>query len=208
MEQTARFWDRIAERYAKKPVPDQAVYEKKLEVTRGYLRPDMDVLEIGCGTGSTAIVHAPFVRHYRATDISSKMLDIGCAGAAAAGVANVSFERASVEDLRVPDRSLDVVLGLSVLHLLENREAAIAKVYDMLKPGGVFVTSTACIGDTMAFFKFIGPIGKALGLIPTVKVFRKARLFQEFTDAGFKIDYQWQPGKGKAVFMVAKKQGE
>lgn len=46
----------------------------------------------------------------------------------------------------------------------------------MLKPGGVFVTSTVCLGDTMKFFKLIGPVGRFLGLMPLVKVFTIADL--------------------------------
>ena len=64
-----------------------------------------------------------------------------------------------------------------------------------------------CIGDTMKFFKLIGPIGKFLGLMPLVNVFTMQELVDSLTDAGFAIDYQWQPGKGKAVFIVAKKAG-
>ncbi len=97
------------------------------------------------------------------------------------------------------------MLGLSILHLLEDKEGAIAKVHRMLKPGGVFVTSTTCIGDTMKLLKVIAPVGKFLGLMPLVKVFTTEELVQSVTDAGFEIDHQWQPGKGKAVFIVAKK---
>ena len=50
-----RFSDRIAERYAKGPVADEAGDQRKLEVTREFLPPDMEVPEVGCGTGSTAI---------------------------------------------------------------------------------------------------------------------------------------------------------
>ncbi len=55
----------------------------------------------------------------------------------------------------------------------------------------------------MKFLKFIVPIGKFFGLI--VKVFTTNELKDSLTSAGFEIDYQWQPGKGKAVFIVAKK---
>ena len=51
MDKSARFWDRIAERYSKRPISDEAAYQKKLQVTREYLRPDMELLEIGCGKG-------------------------------------------------------------------------------------------------------------------------------------------------------------
>ena len=70
------FWDKIAKRYSKQPISDEAAYQKKLQVTRGYFQPGMKVLELGCGTGSTAIAHAPFVASIRAIDISSKMIAI------------------------------------------------------------------------------------------------------------------------------------
>lgn len=205
MPQPVKFWDRIAERYSRKPIADEAAYEKKLEVTREYFRPDMEVLEFGCGTGSTAILHAPYVKHIRATDISPRMIEIAQGKAKAENIDNVTFEALSLEQLNVPDQSLDAVLGMSILHLLEDKEEAIAKVHSMLKPGGVFVTSTVCLGDTMKWFKFIGPIGHALGLIPMVKVFTADELLESLTSSGFEIEHCWQPGKGKAVFIVARK---
>ncbi|MGI9382601.1 MAG: class I SAM-dependent methyltransferase [Methyloligellaceae bacterium] len=207
MSQPSKFWDRIADRYSRKPIGDEAAYEKKLQVTRDYLRPDMQVLEFGCGTGSTAITHAPLVKHIKAIDISSRMIEIAQDKAGAGNVKNVTFERAAIDEFSVPDETFDAVLGLSILHLLENKDAVISKVHKMLKPGGICGSSTACLGDTMKFFKIIGPIGKFLGLIPLVKVFTKQDLHDSLTDAGFEIDHQWQPGKGKSVFVVAKKAG-
>ncbi len=205
MKSSSRFWDRIAKRYSKRPVADEAAYQKKLEVTRSYLRPDMEVLEFGCGTGSTAISHAPYVKHIRAIDVSSKMLEIAQEKADGANIDNVTFEQSTLEEIDVPDGSLDLVLGLSILHLLENKEETVAQVHRMLKPGGVFVTSTICIADSMKLFKLIAPVGKALGLMPLVQVFTSGELVASVTGAGFEIDHQWQPTKGTAVFIVAKK---
>jgi ubiquinone/menaquinone biosynthesis C-methylase UbiE len=205
VNQSIKFWNRIAERYSKQPVADETAYQKKLQVTRKYFRPDMEVLEFGCGTGSTAITHAPYVKHIRAIDISSKMLEIARGKAAAKNIDNVTFEQSAIEEISVADQTLDAVLGLSILHLLDDKEEVIDKVHKMLKPGGIFVTSTACIGDTMKWFKIIAPIGKFFGLMPSVQVFTTKELEHSLTD--FEIDYQWQPGKGKAVFIVAKKAG-
>ena len=203
----SRFWDRIAKSYAKKPVADQESYEKKLEVTRGYLRPDMEVLEFGCGTGSTALTLAPCVKHIRATDISANMLEIARGKAEAAGIDNVTFEHITIEGLDVPDASVDAVLGFSILHLLEDKEAAIAKVYAMLKPGGVFVSSTVCIADFMSWFRYVAPVGHFLRLIPLVKSLSAGDVVKSLTNGGFRIDHEWtQPG-GKAIFIVAKKEG-
>ena len=90
---------------------------------------------------------------------------------------------------------------------MENKEEVISKVHKMLKPGGIFVTSTACLGDTMKFFKVVAPIGRFLGLMPLVKVFTTKELENSLTNAGFEIDHQWRPDKSIAVFIVAKKAG-
>ena len=205
MNQSKRFWDKVAERYSKRPVVDEAAYQKKLKLTREYFRPNMDVLEFGCGTGSTAIAHAPYVNHIHAIDISSKMIEIAQDKADAENIENVTFEQSTIEELGAAGQFLDAILGLSILHLLDNKEEVIARVHRMLKPGGIFVTSTMCLGDTMKFLKFIAPIGRFFGLMPLVKVFKAQELEDSLTDAGFEVDYQWQSDKGKAVFIVAKK---
>lgn len=205
MAQPSQFWDRHAKGYAKRPVADEAAYQKKLRVTQDYLKPDMEVLEFGCGTGTTAIIHAPYVRHIRAIDISSRMLEIARAKAESDSIENVTFEQSSIEELNADDASYDAVMGHSILHLLENKEIAIASVYRMLKPGGVFVTSTACLGGTMLALRVILPVGRFLGLLPLVKFFTAEELEADLTDAGFRIDYQWQPDTRKSVFIVAKK---
>jgi len=133
------------------------------------------------------------------------MIEIAQSKADAGNIKNVTFERSTIDDLSVPDQTLDAVLGLNILHLLDNMEGVIARVHKMLKPGGIFVTGTACLGDSLKFLKFVLPIGRVLGLIPLVKVFTTRELVASLTEAGFAIDHQWLPGKYKAVFIVAKK---
>ena len=205
MTQTSRFWDKIAEHYSKKPVADEAAYQKKLQVTREFFQPDMEVLEFGCGTGSTAIAHAPYVKHILATDISSKMIEIARAKADAGKVKNVTFKQAAIDDVAVADQTFDAVMGHSILHLVEDRDDIISSAHKMLKPGGIFVSNTACLGDRMKFFKYIGPIGKFFGLMPMVKVFSTQELIDSLTGTGFAIDHQWKPDKGVSVFIVAMK---
>jgi ubiquinone/menaquinone biosynthesis C-methylase UbiE len=202
------FWNKTADRYSRRPVSDEAAYQKKLDKTREYFQPDMEVLEIGCGTGSTAIAHAPFVghiRHIRASDLSPRMIEIARDKAKTAGIDNVTFEVSSVEGLDVPDGSIDVVMAHNILHLLEDRERAIADIHRMLKPGGVFVSSTACIGDMMLPLRLIIPVGRFLRLFPLVKIFSVAELKESVENAGFEVDYEWQPKKSAAAFIIWKK---
>jgi len=200
-------WDRMANRYEKSPVSDEAAYQKKLQVTQTYFKPDMRVLEFGCGTGSTAIVHAPYVEHITAIDFSDKMLAIARSKAKVANVENIDFINSEIEQFEAPEhvsgQGYDVIMGHSILHLLKNKRVVIEKVYNMLKPGGVFVSSTPCMGAS--FLKFILPIGHALGLLPLVRFFSVDELVQDINGAGFEIVHQWQPEGDSPVFIVAQK---
>ncbi len=201
----ARFWDKRAEKYSQRPVADQNTYQKKLEITRTYLRPDSEVLEMGCGTGSTALAHAPYVRHILATEISPGMINIAKGKAEAGQVENITFETRAVDDHDIPESRYDVIMAHNLLHLLKDPEAAIIAACQGLKPGGAFVTSTACIGDMSWYFRIIAPVGHFLKLIPLVKVFTQAKLKQSHIEAGFEIEQEWLPKKNAAVFIVAMK---
>ena len=205
MDRETAFWNKLADKYSRRPIGDEAAYQKKLEVTRKYLQSDSEVLEIGCGTGSTAIAHAPFVGHIHATDLSTRMVEIAKDKAKAAGIDNVTFEALSVDALDAPDASIDVVMAHNILHLLEDKERAIADIHNVLKPGGVFVTSTACIGDMMLPLRLIIPVGRFLRLFPLVKVFSVAELKGSLENAGFEIDYEWQAKKSSAAFIICRK---
>lgn len=205
MEVSPRFWDKVADKYSRRPIADEASYQKKLEKSQRYFRPDMKLLEFGCGTGSTAIVHAPHVKHIRAIDISPKMIEIAKKKAQAARVKNVDFEVQTIEDLAAPDGSFDGVLGLSILHLVKDKDAVLKKVFRLLKPGGVFISSTVCMSDLAMLIGYVIPVMQFFGLAPFVALFNREELLESIEAAGLIIDYDWHPGKKKAVFIVAKK---
>ena len=110
MSQTAKFWDKSADRYSKAPVRDEEAYKKKLEITRSYFNPETKVFELACGTGSTAIAHSPFVKHILAIDISSRMLEIAREKADAANIDNVSFKQSTIEELEEFSDAFDGLL--------------------------------------------------------------------------------------------------
>lgn len=201
----AEFWNKVADRYAQKPIADEASYRNKLWLTQTHFTPDMKVMEFGCGTGSTALEHAPFVDHILATDISVRMIEIARAKRRASGIRNVCFEQIAIEDFEAPDESFDAVLGLSILHLVKDRDEIIEKVRRMLKPGGLFVTSTVCLGDAMAWFKLVAPVGRTVGLMPYVAVFKTAELEESIEAHGFEIDHRWKPDKGASHFLIARR---
>ena len=202
---SAEFWDRVAPGYSKQPIADTESYARKLAATQALMRPDMQVLEFGCGTGSTALEHASHVAHIVATDVSEAMVGFGRDKAEQAGIDNVSFKQAGVEDFEAPDGSYDMVLALNLLHLLPERAAALAKIHRLLKPGGIFVSSTVCLADRMWFLRPVIPVMQWIGKAPYVTFLRADQVLREMTAAGFAEREHWTHGRANSLFLVASK---
>lgn len=192
MQHAATFWDRTAEKYAKSPIADPKAYNDTLARTRSYLATGDRVLEIGCGTGSTALLLAENVSEIVATDISPKMIEIAGRKAQAQGIANARFEVADVEDATRGSGPYDAVLAFNLVHLLEDAPAAIASVHAALKPGGLFISKTVCqpgAGAPLKFrlIKFILPLMQWLGKAPYVNFMAADALDALITSRGFTI---------------------
>ncbi len=202
----ATFWNMIAKKYARDPVADQPSYEKKLAMTQAHLTPEMRLLEVGCGTGTTALYHAPKVAHIDATDFSSAMIAIARGKAKDQGITNVDFRITSLGDL--PEAgSYDMALALSFLHLIDDPEAGLQKLSAQVKPGGYVVSSTVCMGDMAGLLPKIVPwIGKT-GLLPKVVPITRDRLLAAHRSAGLEVVEEFRPRPDASVFLITQKPG-
>ncbi|WP_421791683.1 class I SAM-dependent methyltransferase [Hyphobacterium sp.] len=205
MSNSAGFWDRIADKYAARPVDNEEAYQRKLEMTRALFNPEMDIVEFGCGTGTTALYHAPHVNQVLASDISERMIEIAWSKAQAQGIENVMFEVDDIDSHKPQKNRFGVVMMHSLLHLLKDRRAAIRKAYEMTAPGGYYVTSTVCISGIKRALAVMIFAMRLFGKAPMVKFFSSKVLVEDMKAAGFAIDTVWQPEGGLAVFIIAKK---
>ncbi len=204
MKDSKKFWDKCSEKYIKSPIKDEAAYKQKLAITQEFLRSDWKVLEFGCGSGATAILHAPYVEHIVATDISDKMVEAAQKKAVEAEVENIVFQQGTLDSFKFQDESFDAVLGLNVLHLLEDVDAAIVKVHRLLKNDGVFVSSTSLIAEINLAFRWLISGMQFFGLAPYVSRFTKGQLISKLLKSGFTIEREWQVSH-ESVFIVARK---
>lgn len=200
------FWNRIAPSYAKKPVPDEAAYRATLDRVRSYLSPTSRVLEVGCGTGTTALHLAPHLGQILATDSSPPMIAIAADKARATNAHNVEFRVGTLDDPALSLGGYDVVAAFNLLHLLVDIPSAIERVRALLAPGGLFISKTPCVGDNSALLPVAIAVARFFGKAPFVNCVTKASLEQTIAGAGFSIvERGLYPAKSHSLFIVARK---
>jgi len=206
MRDSAEFWDKLADKYSKKPVKDMESYNKTLDFTRKHLSASDNVLEVGCGTGTTALLLAPSVKQIAASDISSRMIEIAREKAVTQGVENVRFDRATLfaEDLK--KGSFDVVMAFNFLLLLEDIPGAVHRVHELLKPGGLFISKTACLAEQSRLWSLLLAVMKPLGFAPFVRCLKVAELEDIITSTDLEIvETGFYPPSPPSRFIVARK---
>lgn len=208
MYSSAKFWDKVADKYAAAPIRNEAAYNATLDRVRALLNASDTVLELGCGTGTTAIALAPSVSHITATDVSDAMLAKGRDKARDRGVTNVDFVQTDTAD--APQGPFDAVLAFNLLHLIEDMDGALADIAKRIKPGGVFVSKTFCVPERrnmIWWFVQLGlPVMQAIGKAPYFAKLSTADLDSAITKAGFTIvDTQMAPGKDPRRTVFARR---
>lgn len=200
------FWNDLAEKYARMPVKDPDAFDRKIAITRSRMSPQDVVVDVGCGTGSLALHLAPHAAHIHGLDLSSEMIRIARDKARTQKVDNVTFHVGPFDDsfTTLAPGSLDGICAYSLLHLVEDRAAVLDRIYRMLKPGGFFISSTLCLGESWVPYRPLLRVMRWLGKAPMVKVLSRQALEDEVRRAGF-VDVS-QPDVGAmsvVAFMVA-----
>jgi SAM-dependent methyltransferase len=108
------------------------------------LRAGEVVLDIGCGTGIDVLLAAPVVAdagRVIGLDLSGDLIGKASQHAAASGLTNVDFLVAPMEDIPLPDASVDVVISNGVINLSTDKDRAFSEAYRVLRPGGRMVAA-------------------------------------------------------------------
>lgn len=207
----ARFWDRIARKYAADPIADLPGYEATLRRVQGLLSAEMNVLEIGCGTGSTALRLAPFTRRLLATDVSTGMIAIAREKLVAEPLPQLAFAVADADAPMPGPGEFHAVLAFNLLHLVSDLDGTLASTVQALRPGGLLISKTACISEMNPLIPWLAiPVMRAMGKAPAVLCFDAGKLQAAMVRHGLQIEAVERHGtRGKdiRVFIVARKPG-
>jgi arsenite methyltransferase len=108
------------------------------------LAPGQVVLDLGSGAGLDVLLSAKRVApggHAYGVDMTDEMLELAKRNAENAKVTNATFLKGTIEDIPLPDASVDVVISNCVINLAEDKGAVIAEAFRVLRPGGLFAVA-------------------------------------------------------------------
>lgn len=182
-----KFWDLISSKYAASPIDDLLSYETKIQKLKTYLKPEYHVLDIGCGTGTQCLDLAANVTQVTGIDLSGKLLTIAKQRKAERKIENVEFVKTSLADASFPEESFDVVMGFYVMHFQEDIEAAFRRIHNWLKPGGLLITESACLGEKNKLMGKAVRFAGHLGFLPLINLLTYRQLEQALENAGFSL---------------------
>lgn len=199
----AKWFNDRAEAFSKQVMKNVAGWEDTNSRIRKYLTPTSNVLEVGCGTGTTAIKLSENCAHILSTDIAENMVRIARERATAASVTNVTFQVADAAT--PPDGHFDVILALNVINVCEYPSSVMRALHSRLKPGGIIVTKIHAL-EFNWWQRVKLPVDQFLGNMPEfVHFLELADLVELHEKLGFEVLDRVKYDKPMHRLVIARK---
>ena len=205
MNKSERFWDKTASQYDQIEMKDKQTYINIIKRTKTHLKISDVVLDFGCGTGLIANEIAEYVKELHAMDISSNMIEIAEKKAQERNIANINYAHATIFDERYKKGSFDVILAFHVLHLLQDEHIVLQRTNELLKPGGLLISATPCVGEKI-FLRSLLSLAGRIGLAPKIRSFKMRNLVDTIEEGNFSIvESDCLKKSSQEYFIVARK---
>jgi arsenite methyltransferase len=188
------------------------------------LKPGEIVLDLGSGGGIDVLLSAkrvgPAGKAY-GLDMTDEMLALARENQRKAGIENVEFLKGEIEDIPLPDNSVDVVISNCVINLSGDKDRVVGEAFRVLKPGGRFAVSdvvvrgevpaqvqhsmelwVGCIAGALSDYEYVAKLARAgfdsIDIEPT-RVYSIADARQFLTTEGIDVDAIASQVEGKFI---------
>jgi len=114
-------------------------------VERLNLTPGLKVLDVGCGTGASALPAAEKIApngHVTGVDLAEKLLTIARTKAAQKGLQNIEFQAGDMEKLDFPDAHFDAVVSVFSIFFVPDMKGQVSRLWRLVRPGGKLAITT------------------------------------------------------------------
>lgn len=205
MDKSESFWDKTASNYDQLERKDEQIYINILNKTKSHLKISDIVLDYGCGTGLISIEIAEYVKGIHAIDISSNMIGIAERKTKERNIANIHYAHSTIFEERYEKGSFDVILVFHVLHLLEDVHIVLQRMNELLKPGGLLISATPCVGEK-TFLRILLSLAGRVGLMPNIRSYKIRHLVDTIEQGNFSIvETDCLKKRSREYFIVARK---
>jgi ubiquinone/menaquinone biosynthesis C-methylase UbiE len=186
------FWDKQAKRFDYIQKQFEPASQELIARTKEYLNANDNVLDFGCATGTKTLELADGVKHIHGLDFSAEMISEATKKKNKVNVTNVSFSQGTIFNDDLEKASFEKIIAYSIIHLMEDSEKVIQRIHELLKPGGLLISETACFKDKMDFktrlefttYRFM----KRLGIFPLhLNMFKTSDIEQLINRQNFNI---------------------
>jgi 2-polyprenyl-3-methyl-5-hydroxy-6-metoxy-1,4-benzoquinol methylase len=184
MNKSEKFFDRASS--MSKPEPNRSA-SKVIELTKEYLDTDKYVLDFGCGSGTITNKLSKSVKKIDAIDISKGMISVAKKQAENGSISNINYAQTSIFDDNIEENTFDVILSFNVLHYIEDMPSLLARINSLLKPNGIFISSTACLKEKKNGIRLLMWLLNKMKIVPKTIFYKKSDLENLITKGGFKV---------------------
>lgn len=181
---------------------------RRVVATAGkHLSPESVVLDVGCGPGDVTVAIAARVASVTALDASPGMIEAARETARRSGAGNIDFVAGDIDALASREARFTAVTAFNVLHYIDDIPAVARTVEALLAPGGLFLSSTACLAERTTVVSGLTRLLTKLQVMPPTRFFAKRELTAWIADGGLEIVAVERMSSLPEYFVVAKKRG-
>ena len=212
MNKAQEFWDKQAKRYDRGEKQFEPAFKEIIAKTKAYLNADDNILDFGCATGTRTLELAGGVKHIHGLDFSIEMINEAIRKKKETNFRNTTFSQGTIFNGDLEKASFDKIISYGVIHLLYDSEKVIQRIHELLKPGGLFISTTACLKDKMTLKKRLEfssyLLMKKLGILPLhINMFRTSDVDKLIISQNFNLVKAERLFHGITInFIVARKQ--
>jgi len=151
ISKTQNFWNKQAKKYDYSERQFEPVFKEVISKTKEYLNTSDDVMDFGCANGTKTLELAGATKQIHGIDISDEMIKEATKKKSELKIMNASFTQGTIFKNDFEKASFDKIISYGVIHLLDDKEKVIQRIHELLKPEGLFISTTACLKNKMAF---------------------------------------------------------